>query len=422
MIQMNKRYRLEMFKNAIRKMVGTTLTVGLLISNAVPAFAQDAANGKNLFEGNCTSCHGVHEKLIGPALSGVSDRREEAWLLKWINNSQGMIKAGDPIAVKLFNDNGKQSMNSFNFSDAELKDILAYIKEETAKGPATASAAPAGGEVSSMSVANNTQGMDNDQTMMILGVLAVILVLSSILLWRINGVLQKLIWAKFPEKKEEEEPSWYNTKFIPWVRGLNPTIAIMVIVTGFGLAFGGWFFKYANTEIGVQQGYAPTQPINFSHELHAGQMKIDCQYCHSTADVSKQASVPPVSTCMNCHNFFKQDSPEIQKLKTAYETKQPIKWVRIHNLPDHAYFNHSQHVSVGKVECQTCHGPIETMAKVSQHASLQMGWCVNCHRESKVDVENNDYYEQLHADLKERGKRSISVAHNGGLECGKCHY
>lgn len=411
-----------MFKNAIRKMVGTTLTVGLLISNAVPAFAQDAANGKNLFEGNCTSCHGVHEKLIGPALSGVSDRREEAWLLKWINNSQGMIKAGDPIAVKLFNDNGKQSMNSFNFSDAELKDILAYIKEETAKGPATASAAPAGGEVSSMSVANNTQGMDNDQTMMILGVLAVILVLSSILLWRINGVLQKLIWAKFPEKKEEEEPSWYNTKFIPWVRGLNPTIAIMVIVTGFGLAFGGWFFKYANTEIGVQQGYAPTQPINFSHELHAGQMKIDCQYCHSTADVSKQASVPPVSTCMNCHNFFKQDSPEIQKLKTAYETKQPIKWVRIHNLPDHAYFNHSQHVSVGKVECQTCHGPIETMAKVSQHASLQMGWCVNCHRESKVDVENNDYYEQLHADLKERGKRSISVAHNGGLECGKCHY
>ncbi len=411
-----------MFKNVIRKVVGTTLTIGLLVSNAVPAFAQDAANGKNLFEGNCTSCHGVHEKLIGPALAGVSDRREEAWLLKWINNSQAMIKAGDPIAVKLYNDNGKQNMNSFNFSDAELKDILAYIKEETAKGPQTAAVAPTGGETTTLNTANNTQGMDNDQTMMILGVLAVILVLSSILLWRINGVLQKLIWAKFPEKKEEEEPSWYNSKFIPWVRGLNPTIAIMVVMTVFALAFGGWFFQYANTEIGVQQGYAPTQPINFSHELHAGQMKIDCQYCHSTADVSKQASVPPVSTCMNCHNFFKQDSPEIQKLKTAYESKQPIKWVRIHNLPDHAYFNHAQHVSIGKVECQTCHGPIETMAKVSQHSSLQMGWCINCHRESKVDVENNDYYEQLHADLKERGKRSISVAHNGGLECGKCHY
>src|SRR5690606_23607738 len=124
----------------------------------------------------------------------------------------------------------------------------------------------------------------------------------------------------------------------------------------------------------------------------------DCKYCHSTVEVSKQASVPAVSTCMNCHAYVdakaKYDgkvSPEIQKIRTAYETGTPIKWVRIHNLPDHAYFNHAQHVSVGKVECQTCHGPIETMAKVEQFSSLQMGWCVNCHRESKVDVKNNDY-------------------------------
>lgn len=427
---MNNRYRLKMFKNAIRKMAGAVLTASLLISNAMPVFAQDVAKGKNLFESNCTSCHAVHEKMIGPSLAGVSERRDEAWLLKWINNSPAMIKAGDPIAVKLYNDNGKQNMNVFDFSDAEIKDILAYIKDETAKGPATAG--PSSSTVSEGTVttnANTGEGMYTNQTMIILAVLAVILLLASVLLWRINGVLQKLIWAKFPEKKEEEEPSWYNTKFIPWVRDLNPTIAIMVVVSVFGLAFGGWYFKYANTEIGVQQGYAPTQPINFSHEIHAGQNKIDCQYCHSTADVSKQASVPPVSTCMNCHNFIDakdkyngEVSPEIQKIRDAYESKTPIKWVRIHNLPDHAYFNHSQHVSVGKVECQTCHGPIETMAKVSQHASLQMGWCINCHREAKVDVDNNDYYEQLHEDLKQRGKRTISVAHNGGLECGKCHY
>lgn len=419
-----------MLKKPVQALIRSALFVGIIISNTVPSLAQDAAKGKEIFESQCTSCHAIHDRSIGPALKDVSTRRDEAWLIKWIRNSDKVIKSGDPYAVKLYNEYNKTAMTAFEqFSDGDIKNVLAYIKEESAKAPAAQSEGGGETEEGKSTVPQSNSGGYSGQTTTVLLVLAGILLLASLLLWRINGFLKELILAKFPERKEEEEPSWYNTKFIPWVRSLNPTIASMVVVTVFMLAFGGWFFAYANTEIGVQQGYAPTQPINFSHEIHAGQYKIDCKYCHSTVEVSKQASIPAVSTCMNCHSFIDAKdkyngnvSPEIKKIRTAYETGQPIEWVRIHNLPDLAYFNHAQHVSVGKVECQTCHGPIETMDKVSQHSSLQMGWCVNCHREAKVDVANNGYYEQLHKDLEKRGKRSISVAHNGGLECGKCHY
>jgi len=410
-------------------MLRSILVMGIFVSSLMPASAQDVANGKTLFEGNCTSCHAIHDKLIGPALAGVTERRQEAWLLKWVRNSTAMIKSGDPTAVKLFEDNNKSIMTSFeNFSDDDIKDVLAYIKEESANAPVVATEGPAAGTETGGASNAGGSGMTGTTTTVLL-ILAGILLLSSVLLYRINGFLKQLIAKKFPERQEEAQATWYNSTFSPWMRSLNPTIASVVVISAFMAAFGGWFFVYANTEIGVQQGYAPTQPINFSHKIHAGDFKIDCKYCHSSVEVSKQASIPAVSTCMNCHSYIDaskkyngQVSPEIQKVRTAYETNTPIKWVRIHNLPDHAYFNHSQHVSVGKVECQACHGPIETMDKVAQHASLQMGWCINCHRESKVDVGNNEYYEQLHADLEKRGKRSITVAHNGGLECSKCHY
>ncbi|MBI1221719.1 MAG: c-type cytochrome [Bacteroidetes bacterium] len=417
-----------MLKKPVQSLWRSVLALGVLATSLMPLQAQDVANGKSLFESNCTSCHAIQEKTIGPALKNVDQRHDEAWLIKWIRNSTAMIKSGDPAAVKLFNDNNKVAMSTFeNFSDKDIKDILAYVKEESSKAPVV-SAGPGEAPGTSGSPAPAPAAGSNMNTT-VLAVLAVILILASILLIRINSFLKELILKKFPERREEEKETWYNSKFTPWVRGLNPTIAGLVITTVFMLMFGGWFFVYANTEIGVQQGYAPTQPINFSHKIHAGDHEIDCKYCHSSVEVSKQASVPAVSTCMNCHSYIDaskkyngQVSPEIQKIRTAYETNTPVKWIRIHNLPDLAYFNHSQHVSVGKVECQTCHGPIETMDKVEQVASLQMGWCVNCHRESKVDVENNDYYEQLHADLEKRGKRSITVAHNGGLDCGKCHY
>lgn len=420
-----------MLKRPVQAIIRPILVIGVFFTLFSPAKAQNLENGKSLYESQCVACHAIDKKSIGPALKGVDQRKDEAWLIKWIRNSQELVKAGDPYAVQIFNEYNKMVMTPFeSLTDDDIKDILAYVKaeENKAAAPVEAStggtAAPAGAQAVA---AESGSGMN--QVNIVLIVLAVILLVSGLLLYRINGYLKELISRKFPEKAADMEPSWYNSKFTPWLRSLNPTIASLVVITLFMAAFGGWFFTYANSEIGVQQGYAPTQPINFSHKLHAGDMAIDCKYCHSTVEVSKQASVPSVSTCMNCHSYIDASdkyngevSPEIQKIRTAYETNTPIKWIRIHNLPDLAYFNHAQHVSVGKVECQTCHGPIETMEKVSQHASLQMGWCVNCHRESEVDVANNDYYEQLHADLEKRGKRTITVAHNGGLDCGKCHY
>ncbi len=419
-----------MLEKPVQSIIRSFLVMGIIVSTFVPSAAQNLENGKALFESQCVSCHAIDKKLVGPALKDVHTRRDEAWLIKWVRNSGEVIKSGDPYAVKLFKEYNSLAMNPFeNLKDEDIKDILAYIKEEGSKAP-VAETAPAttGGETVASTPAAGTGSTGSNYTT-VLVILACILFVAALLLVRINSYLKELLARKFPEKAVEEEPSWYNSKFSPWMRSLNPTIASLVVITVFMLAFGGWFFAYANTEIGVQQGYAPTQPIQFSHKIHAGDHEIDCKYCHSSVEVSKQASVPAVSTCMNCHSYIDANqkyggkvSPEIQKVRDAYKNNEPIKWIRIHNLPDHAYFNHAQHVSVGKVECQACHGPVETMDKVTQHSSLQMGWCVNCHRESKVDIANNDYYEQLHADLEKRGKRSITVAHNGGLECGKCHY
>jgi hypothetical protein len=265
-------------------------------------------------------------------------------------------------------------------------------------------------------------------------------------LFSIRKVVDQLYAQKFPEAVAEEVEQTISWKERPTsVRyklfKKHPVVGTIVVILAFTVVAGLVGFDYGNKEVGVQQGYAPTQPINYSHELHAGKYKINCLYCHSGADKSKQATIPSASTCMNCHmhvtaskNYDGKVSPEIQKIynavgwdadKKAYDPTKPqtpIKWVRIHNLPDLAYFNHAQHVKVGKVECQACHGPIETMKVVSQQSSLQMGWCINCHREAKVDVANNDYYQKLHDDLKAQGKSYATVANVGGLECGKCHY
>jgi hypothetical protein len=178
--------------------------------------------------------------------------------------------------------------------------------------------------------------------------------------------------------------------------------------------------------IGVQQGYAPIQPIAFSHKIHAGQFEIDCKYCHTGVMKGKSANIPSPNICMNCHNQIKQGTNtgegEIAKIVKAYETNTPIEWVRVHNLPDLAYFNHAQHVNVGGVECQTCHGPIETMDVVRQHSLLTMGWCIDCHRSTDLNTKGNEYYDNLVELHNMTSKEAMKVEDNGGLECAKCHY
>ncbi|MCB9251059.1 MAG: cytochrome c3 family protein [Flavobacteriales bacterium] len=277
-----------------------------------------------------------------------------------------------------------------------------------------------------------------DTTFVILILLSILFLVIAYFLYRVKSHLDKIIEEK---AGEEHVPGYYHRTFKPWLRTLNPTVASLAIGTLLGLTAFVKAYKFGMHKVGVQQSYSPTQPINYSHKLHAGKLQIDCKYCHATVEKSKQASIPSANTCMNCHKYVTlrdrydgEVSPEIAKIYKAigwdsennayipgYKQK-PIEWVRIHNLPDLAYFNHSQHVKVGKLECQTCHGPIEEMDKVYQYSSLQMNWCINCHKEKGIDVANNKYYEDLHKRLKMEGKTVYTVADNGGLECGKCHY
>jgi mono/diheme cytochrome c family protein len=425
----------------------TKLTSLLLLLSITTRFAfADVAEGEKLYNANCTSCHAINEKVVGPALKDVHKRRDAAWLTKWIRNSQAMVKSGDAQAVALYKENNESVMTSFeNLTDAQINSIVDYIKAESEK-PAAVATASVGGDGAAGSGTGTQDGFYNSTTFWGLTVIAIILFVIVFILISIRKVVDQLYAQKFPQAAAEEAEQKISWKERPdsiryKLFKKHPVVGTLVVVLAFTLVGGLYGFDYGNKEVGVQQGYAPSQPINYSHELHAGKYKINCLYCHSGADKSKQATIPSASTCMNCHmhvtaskNYDGKVSPEIQKIynavgwdadKKAYDpTKQqtPIKWVRIHNLPDLAYFNHAQHVKVGKVECQACHGPIETMKVVAQQSSLQMGWCINCHREAKVDAANNDYYENLHADLKAQGKSYATVANVGGLECGKCHY
>jgi hypothetical protein len=181
--------------------------------------------------------------------------------------------------------------------------------------------------------------------------------------------------------------------------------------------------------LGRTQGYAPDQPIKFSHMIHAGENEIDCNYCHTIANFSLSAGIPSNNTCMNCHTVIREGTNsgrfEINKIHRAMQTGEPVDWVRIHKLPDHSFFSHAQHVNAGKIDCQECHGPVEEMHIVYQVEDLSMGWCLTCHRDTEVDFLGNPYYqmyESLHEDIKAGRIDKVTAARVGGEDCMKCHY
>ena len=181
---------------------------------------------------------------------------------------------------------------------------------------------------------------------------------------------------------------------------------------------------------GRSPGYAPDQPLKFSHQIHAGQNKIDCQYCHNTAEHSKSAGIPAAAVCLNCHQLVVKEgsrsgSFEINKIIRAVNNNEPIIWNRVYSLPDHVFFSHAQHVKVGEIECAECHGAVEEMDIIQQFNDLSMGWCINCHRDTEVQFVDNEFYkkyEQLHEELKNGNREMISAEDIGGTECMKCHY
>ena len=367
--------------------------------------------GESLFKNNCAVCHAVHEKVVGPALKDAHKRKPLPWILSFVRNSQKVIQSGDEYAVNLYNEYNSTEMPSFDYSDEEILSIISYIALESTKTLAdpTEEAAQTTDQVS-------TGIPSHFKTIFI--VLVVVLILMLIVLLLISFLLTH--YLKNKKGLDEADLDIVNQKLnLLGIIKSRPFIGITTII------FAGVLFKSLIDfafSIGVQQGYAPVQPIAFSHAVHAGQFEIDCNYCHTGVRKSKNANIPSPNICMNCHSNILTESLEIQKIYTAIENNKPIEWVRVHNLPDLAYFNHEQHVSVANLECQTCHGPIEEMDVVKQHSLLTMGWCINCHRNTKVKTDGNAYYDNLVEIHEETSREPMKVKDIGGLECAKCHY
>ena len=410
-----------------------SLILSILLLTTVITNKVSAQDGKSLFSQNCASCHAINKKLVGPALAGVEDRwPDKTKLHSWIKNNAAFLKTGDPYANNLYNEYGKTAMNIFTqLSDKDIDAILGYISTTAKAGSgttATASADP-----------NAAKGEESDNSLLF-GILTLVLAVIALVLLQVNSNLKKLADVKEGILSAEPVPFWRNKAYI----------AIVVVVL---FIAGGYMTTRGAISYGRTINYQPVQPIYYSHKVHAGINQINCQYCHIGVYQGKQATIPSVNICMNCHmaineykgaKIYNEEGEEVNgtaEIKKLYKyagfeegkpwdaTKaQPIEWVRIHNLPDHVYFNHSQHVKVGQVACQTCHGEIQKMNEVKQFAELSMGWCVNCHRETKVQFKDNGFYsiyEKYHADLKSGridSTKGVTVEMIGGTECQKCHY
>jgi len=386
-------------------------------ASAVPDDPEIVAAGEKLFKQNCMPCHRVESKLVGPALHNVYERRELPWIYAFVKNSQKVIASGDEYANNLYEEYNKVQMTAFSsFTDDEILSIMAYIKNLTENPPQAA--APATSET--VSAAGQEQAIPAKYLDAILIGAVVILIILLVVLVMISSLLSKYLRQKkdlSDTDKEYVQPMFNlgklvrNKAFIGIVAALVTMIVLKNVIDGL-------------YSIGVQQGYAPKQPIAFSHKIHAGDNKIDCNYCHTGVTKSKNANIPSPNICMNCHSSItkgpKTGKVEIAKIYKAVEDNKPIEWVRVHNLPDLAYFNHSQHVVVGKLACQTCHGPVEKMDVVRQYSLLTMGWCVNCHRKTPLQTKGNGYYDKL-VELH-KGKEPMKVVDNGGIDCAKCHY
>ncbi|MCG1034813.1 c-type cytochrome [Polaribacter sargassicola] len=419
-----------------------SITVLFVFAFSISAYSQDVdearqKEGKKLFKSLCASCHKLDKKLIGPALSGVEERRENDWLKAWIKNNAELRASGDAQANAIFDEYNGSNMTAFpQLSDQNIDDILYYTTVGEIKKVASAA--------EGVAVAGETSGGAPEWLIYILAAAIVVafLMIAS-LLKQVNELKGNVAAGETSDIKRDLHELWVGVKQNTFLKVLS---TIFLLLVGAYFVFGTIF------KVGVDEGYQPIQPIAFSHKIHAGDNKIDCQYCHSSAKHSKTSGIPSVNVCMNCHKNISEVSDdtvveledglvlgkeqldlEIAKVYKAAgwdadnleytgETS-PIKWTRVHNLPDFVYFNHSQHVTVGGLECQKCHGPVEEMDELYQYSPLTMGWCIDCHKETKVNLKGNEYYAKIHEDLaKKYNVDQVTIAQLGGKECGKCHY
>lgn len=412
----------------------------LVFAFSISTYAQDVDEarqkaGKKLFKSQCASCHKLDKKLVGPALGGVEERRENDWLKSWIKNNAEFQKVNAEAAQAA--QYSATAMSAFpQLTDVQIDDILYYttvgeIKKVVAPGDVTV-----GGQVLQKSGAPEW----------LIYLLAAAIVVAFLMIASLLKQVSELKGGNKPgvesNLRRDLQELWAGAKNNTFLKVLS---TIFLLLIGAYITFGTLF------KVGVDQGYQPIQPIAFSHKIHAGENKVDCQYCHSSAKHSKHSGIPSLNVCMNCHKAIAEvaETTEIQwngqtygkqqldlEIDKLYEAvgwdkdelvytgeEKPVKWIRIHNLPDFAYYNHAQHVTVAGIACQKCHGPVEEMDEMYQYSPLTMGWCINCHRETNVDLKGNEYYEKIHEQLADKyGVDKVTISQLGGLECGKCHY
>lgn len=415
--------------------------------------------GKDLFKGNCAACHNATKDMTGPKLEGVTakwteqcgddfkGKTGEQWLYEWIKNYNNPVEAGLPYAVSMMDYDPSNMQLNLSMTDADIKAILYYADNSTA-----------GQVVVAKDDANGENEEDASLINWFLGFLILALLIVAFALAKVSEKLSKAAVAKSGVVETESTP-FLKSNFFKSLIKLTVTVIVCYFLASQAIA------------LGRQQDYQPLQPIKYSHALHAGEYEIDCKYCHTGAVEGRHSNIPSPNMCMNCHKMI-QEGPkhgrkEIAKIYAAigynpkkgtyfdlekctqenytnvfkeflakdYDKDQaqvpqedldaviemfnkPIQWVRIHNMPDHVYFNHAQHVDAGNVACETCHGDVSSMEVVKQHAPLSMGWCINCHRETNIDL-GNDYYGD-YKELHEKG--SATVEDIGGTDCQKCHY
>ena len=389
----------------------------------------EGAEGEAVFKTNCASCHSVGKgRLVGPDLMGLHERRTEEWILQFVKNPAAFAET-DADAKALIAEFG-YPMPPQGLAEADVKAIITYIAtvevveveaKPDAAGVTTEDAS--GGNAQAHDEATDHVSTSTDSsplTMTSIFIAVLILGLAYVLLKDgFSGILK------------------------------NKAVKVPMILVVLSIVFGYLYDGAAG--LGRSMDYAPIQPIAFSHKVHAGDNKIDCQYCHSSARQGKTSMIPSLNVCMNCHAMIKTYGEEgatvwngeenrvgTDEIKKIYahlglnengsnnpnDDGTPVAWTRIHNLPDHVYFNHSQHVVAGKQECQTCHGPVETMDVLKKVAPLSMQWCLDCHRSTDVDFTNEYYstFKDLHEQLDKGEKSSVTVEDIGGDECQKCHY
>lgn len=427
----------NMSRNALKLLVSFIFT-GFVISNN-DLYAGD---GGTVFKQNCAVCHSLGDnKITGPGLKGVMDRvppspTKEQWLHNWIKNNNKVISSGDAYAAKLVSANGgADGMSEFEFlSDDDITSLITFIKNPPAPKVEAPTATTPGGETAPAEKGINP-------LYLLLAVIVILAILISIL----RGVRISLRNVTNKKEGKEEEPAltfWEEVK--EWTGAHRRFAVVCVIVIsciGMKSCWNSLFRVGVYYDWQTGRGYKPEQPIKFSHKIHAGDNAIACQYCHNSVEKGRHSGIPTVNICMNCHKGISKGpttgETEIAKIYAAagFDVKSgkideskanPIKWVKVHNLPDHVYFNHSQHVVVGKLDCAQCHGNVKEMGVVEQQSPLTMKWCIECHRKTEVAMDGNPYYEKLHAALKEKYKdqhlKKFTVAQMGGIECAKCHY